>query len=121
MDKRTTITIAALILTVCSVLGASVRLAWDANSESDLAGYISHTGTNHGGPYPRSQDVGNVTTTTVSNLVEGVTYYFVVTAYNTSGLESEPSNEVSYTVASTSTWTTVPSKPQQPILSWPNS
>jgi hypothetical protein len=74
----------------------SVRLAWDANTESDLAGYVVHYGT-ASRSYTNSSDVGLVTTTTVSNLLEGVTYYFAVTAYNTSGLESEYSNEVSFT------------------------
>lgn len=76
---------------------ASVGLAWNANSESDLAGYRLYRGTNSG-VYTFVKDVGNVTTTTDTNLVEGVTYYFVVTAYNVAGLESEPSNQVSYKV-----------------------
>ncbi len=78
----------------------SVTLAWDANTESDLAGYIVHYG-NSSGSYTNAIDVGNVTLMSVSNLVEGATYYFVVTAYNTSGLESDPSNEVSYRIPST--------------------
>jgi len=73
----------------------SVTLVWDANTEPDLAGYISHWGPGTG-VYTNACDVGNVTTTVISNLVENCTYYFVVTAYNTSGLESEPSNEVVY-------------------------
>src|SRR5438552_175041 len=73
----------------------NVSLAWDANTESDLAGYIVNYGT-AAGQYTNLVDVGNVTNSTVSNLQYGVTYYFVVTAYNASGLESDPSNEVSY-------------------------
>ena len=81
-----------------SVLGGqSVTLAWDANTEPDLAGYIVHYGA-ASGSYTNAVDVGNTTTATVSNLVESCTYYFAVTAYNTSGLESDPSNEVSYSV-----------------------
>jgi Divergent InlB B-repeat domain len=37
---------------------------------------------------------------TVGNLKDGTTYFFTVTAINTAGLESEPSNEVSHTTPS---------------------
>lgn len=75
---------------------ASVTLAWDANIEPDLAGYKMHHGL-ESRKYTTRIDVGNVTTSVVNKLEEGVTYYFAVTAYNTSGLESDYSNEVSYT------------------------
>jgi hypothetical protein len=47
------------------------------------------------GVYTQSTDVGNTTTATASNLISGSTYYFVVTAYNSAGVESPHSNEVS--------------------------
>lgn len=71
----------------------SLTLAWDANQEPDVAGYILYYG-DACGHYTNSIDVGNVTTTIASNLVEGASYFFAVTAYNTSRLESAPSNEV---------------------------
>ncbi|MCP5524409.1 MAG: fibronectin type III domain-containing protein [Verrucomicrobiales bacterium] len=77
--------------------GEQVTLAWDANTEVDLAGYHLHYGP-ASGQYDFSQDVGNTTSVTVSNLTAGATYYFVVTAYNTAEAESGPSNEVAYTV-----------------------
>ncbi len=77
--------------------GNTVSLQWDANSEPDVAGYKIYYGTNSG-VYFVSVDVGNTTTTTVGNLTPGVTYYFAATAYNVSRLESDRSNEVSYTV-----------------------
>lgn len=73
----------------------SVSLQWDANVETDLAGYIVYIGTNSG-VYYTNVDVGNTTTTTIGNLKSGVTYYFAATAYNTSRLESGFSNEVSH-------------------------
>lgn len=76
---------------------ASVGLAWNANTESDLAGYRLYQGT-LSGTYSIVRDLGNVTATRPTNLEPGVTYFWIVTAYNTSGLESEPSNEVSYRV-----------------------
>ncbi len=91
------------ILTFLFVLGLSgavwaesVTLEWDANTESDLDGYKIYTGLSTG-TYDSTVDVGNVTTYTVLNLTAGTTYYFVATAYDTSGLESGYSNEVSYT------------------------
>lgn len=86
-----------LILTTIGYSIETVSLQWDANSEPDIAGYKVYYGTNSG-VYFASIDVGNTTTTTVGNLKEGVTYYFAATAYNTSRLESDRSNEVSYTV-----------------------
>src|SRR5690349_21646306 len=88
---------AGCILSVQSALG--VTLAWDRNSEPDIAGYILHSGTNSG-VYLNTVNVRNVTTNMVSGLTPGVTYYFAVTAYNTSGLESDFSNEISYTADS---------------------
>lgn len=73
----------------------SVTLAWDPNPETDLAGYIIYYGSANRN-YTNAVNVGNITTNTVSGLVDGVTYYFAVTAYNTNGLESNFSNEVSY-------------------------
>ena len=43
-----------------------------------------------------TQDAGAFTTFTVSGLPTGITYYFAVTAYNASGINSTYSNEVSY-------------------------
>jgi regulation of enolase protein 1 (concanavalin A-like superfamily) len=64
---------------------------WDANSEPDIAGYVLSYGSQPG-QYPISADVLNVTSWQLT-LSPG-RYYFVVQAYNTSGLMSERSNEV---------------------------
>jgi hypothetical protein len=87
-----------LIILVCSafeVEAAVVTLAWDLSSSPNIAGYRLHSGTTSG-VYSQTIEVGNVTSTLVSNLVAGKTYFFVVTAYNTKGVESAPSKEVSY-------------------------
>ena len=57
----------------------SVTLAWDANSEPNIAGYKLHYGTTKGEP-SQSVDVGNTTTATASNLNDETTYFFKVTA-----------------------------------------
>lgn len=72
---------------------ASVGLAWDPNTESDLAGYKVYSGTASRN-YTNVVTLGLVTTYTVTNVAYDITTFFAVTAYNTSGLESEFSNEV---------------------------
>ena len=79
------------------VEGASVTLAWDPNSEPNVAGYKVHYG-HSSQTYPFVVDAGNVNAQVINNLQEGVTYYFAVTAYNVVGLESDFSGEISYEV-----------------------
>src|SRR6266550_966200 len=74
----------------------NITLKWDPNPAPNLAGYRLYYGTNSG-VYTQEIDVGNMTAALISNLKEGRTYFFAVTAFNTAG-ESLPSNEVSYTV-----------------------
>jgi fibronectin type 3 domain-containing protein len=75
-------------------LAAQVRLAWDANTESDVAGYRIYYGTSPRS-YLSSVDVGNVTSYHLTGLRGGQTYYVAVSAYNSSGSESTYSSEVS--------------------------
>ncbi len=76
---------------------SSVTLAWDASPGGAIAGYRLYDGA-ASRTYTNTVDVGNATTGTLSNLVSGATYFFAVTAYDTNGLESDYSSEVSYTV-----------------------
>jgi dockerin type I repeat protein/fibronectin type III domain protein len=71
-----------------------VNLTWDANTESDLAGYRIHIGTSSRNYSLLTKDVGNVTAYSITTLVANTTYYFVVTAYDNAGNESLPSNEI---------------------------
>src|SRR5438132_30793 len=77
---------------------AQVTLAWDPNTEPDLAGYKLYYGTSSGS-YQFSVDVGNLTSYTLSGLLEGRIYYFAATDYNLSLNESGLSNEVSTAIA----------------------
>jgi hypothetical protein len=84
------------LLFVSTAHCADVSLSWNANPESDLAGYRLYWGKTGGSP-TQHIDAGNFTTGTITGLETGVRYFITVTAYNTSRLESGPSNEVSYT------------------------
>jgi hypothetical protein len=75
------------------VYSAQVALQWNANTDPTVTGYKVYYGTSSGN-YPTHVDVGETTTYTVSNLQDGVTYYFATTDYNASGTESGFSNEV---------------------------
>ena len=100
--------IVALTLIGCSAnaLAADVALSWSSNTEPDLAGYKVYYGAaSHG--YGSPVVIGLQTTYTVTGLSNG-TYYFSVTAFDTSGNESGFSNEVSKTISGV-TDTTPPS------------
>ncbi len=74
----------------------NVTLQWDANTESDLAGYRIYASTQSGVYTTAIADIPTGTETVTVEVPEGVTY-FVATAYDTAGNESEYSNEVSTT------------------------
>ena len=85
-----------LILCASRLQAATVTLAWDPNPEPDIGGYIISYGTSSGS-YSTAVDVGKVTTWGVS-LSPGFRYYFAAQAYNTGGLRSGFSTEVSTNV-----------------------
>src|SRR5262245_2219962 len=58
---------------------ASVTLVWNASPGTNVAGYNVYYGV-ASRTYTNKVNVGNVTNTTISGLVEGTTYYFAVTA-----------------------------------------
>ncbi len=75
-----------------------VTLDWDDNGETDLSGYTVYRATSSGGPYTAlngslltASDYGDGTVT------NGVTYYYVVSATDTSGNESDQGGEASAT------------------------
>ncbi len=75
----------------------AVTLEWDRNAEPNVAGYRLLYG-HVPGEYDQQLDAGNSTTATVTDLQPGWTYWFVVVAYNSLGMESDPSNVVTYDV-----------------------
>ena len=82
-----------VFITVPFAYSGSLIATWDANAESDLAGYKLYYGPESSN-YTKTIDVGDTTAYQVNNLTVGETYFFVVTAYDSSGNESAPSTEV---------------------------
>lgn len=73
----------------------SVTLAWDANTETDLAGYRLFFSKDQS-VWTHVKNLDRVTTATIE-LPEPGTWFFIIVAKNTAGLESIPSNMVEYT------------------------
>lgn len=95
-------TLTFLLFVGHTALAADVTLAWDPNSETDLAGYgIYFRKSTSGPPYDlfgyvtlaELKDVNNPTFT-VTNLEKGFQYFFAATAYDTDGNESYYSTSV---------------------------
>ena len=82
-----------ILISPQTAYSAQTPLEWDANREPDLAGYRIHYGVASRN-YDTIVDIGNYTSCTISELQEGQTYYFAVTAYDQDGNESGYSNEV---------------------------
>jgi len=70
---------------------APITLAWNASPSSNVTSYVLYWGTNNNAWF-QSTNVGPELTATV-DLPPG-TWFFVVTARNSDGLESDPSNPV---------------------------
>lgn len=84
-----------------ALLSGPILLTWSKAPESNIAGYVIYVG-RVPGQYIQSFDVGLTSTPDAPSYLfptapDG-TYYFVVTAKDTTGHESEKSNEVSKTV-----------------------
>ncbi|MBH0204532.1 MAG: fibronectin type III domain-containing protein [Nitrospira sp.] len=78
----------------------TARLSWDASTGTDIAGYKIYLATASGAyGAPIATTSTDVTTYTVTGLVIGATYFFVVTAFNLDGTESTFSNEVSKSIS----------------------
>ncbi|MGD1041576.1 MAG: cellulase family glycosylhydrolase [Sedimentisphaerales bacterium] len=75
-----------------------VLLNWNNNTEPDLAGYNVYRSTTSGSGYVKlNSSLLTSSDYTDTNVVNGITYYYVVTAVDTAGLESVNSGEVSAT------------------------
>lgn len=91
----------ALIIIVVAgqAIAAEIKLEWDASDSTGVSGYKVYYGTQSGN-YTSSADAGLQTNYTLTGLADGQTYYVATTAYDSSGAESDFSNEISATTAS---------------------
>ncbi len=100
-STRLFLTAALLLAMILASFGAAysadVILAWNPNTEPELAGYKLYYGNAtraySSGVNADIADLNNPSTT-FSGIEEGKTYYFAVTAYDSYGNESDYSNEV---------------------------
>jgi hypothetical protein len=86
---------------------SQLTLAWDSSADSTVVGYRLYQG-GVSQTYTNVIDVGNVTSATLTNLLAGGTYFFAVTAYTASGVESGFSTELTYTAVVTPPPPTLP-------------
>ena len=112
--------IVIIMLLPAIAFAATIQVNWNPNTEEDLAGYRLYVGT-ASGQYGEPVDVGNVTGHVMEITPEyGATYYFALTAYDTSGNESGYSDEATCFVPDSG----APEKPTglraiiQAIVSW---
>lgn len=112
--KKLFIIICILAMAGVAWADSNVTFQWTPNTENDLAGYRVHRGTQTGGPYTQvGSDVacGPNDSTCCEfvdmNIPDG-TYFWVATAFDTSGNESGYSNEVTDMLDSTA-----PAPPQE--------
>lgn len=86
--------------TVAFAADCTQRFSWLPNPGSDIAGYKIYYGSTNGGPYPNAVDIVAPTPVDgrilgeVTGIICDETYYFVCTAYNTTGVESAYSPQV---------------------------
>lgn len=91
----------ALLPTICLLTlaftahAADVALTWDANTETDLAGYRVYQGSGSApATFTKVQEITAPTTSATIKGLDNTSHSFAVTAYNTAGLESSYSNVV---------------------------
>ena len=97
---------AAVLLLGCSLIffaqiptasASTVTLAWDPSADTNVSSYNIYYG-GASGSYTNEISAGDITSAVVSGLSEGATYFFAATAVDSTGDESDFSNEISYSV-----------------------
>ena len=112
-----------MLSTTVSMAATNVSFRWQPNVEPDLAGYRVWRSATSGGPYTMIGEIpcGPSDSTCAEFTEMGVpdgTYFWVATAHDTEGFQSDYSNEATDTLDSTA-----PAPPQnltiwQKILAW---
>jgi hypothetical protein len=107
------VSVSVLILFPFVTHGAEITLAWDANTEPDLAGYNIYFGTASRN-YSEPINVGDVTEVTLTGFNDGGTYYFAATAYDEDDNESAYSEELVHTFSNGKPINNNPTTPSVP-------
>ena len=113
MGETFAVLASVLILFPFVTHGAEITLAWDANTEPDLAGYNIYFGT-ASRDYSDPIDVGDVTEVTLTGFDDGGTYYFAATAYDEDDNESAYSEELVHTFSNGKPINSNPTTPSIP-------
>lgn len=87
----------AVLLQAQDFSTASVGLTWTPNTEPDIAGYRIHYSTGTNAPLI-VQVASNVNSVTITNIPYNTPYAYYATAFNTRGMESDPSESITYSV-----------------------
>jgi hypothetical protein len=90
-----------LLLPFFVLITSPVTFTWDVpiTGTSDLSGYRLYVSTNKGGPYTKYFSTSNTNIVIANtNFISLKTNYIMVVAVSTNGIESDPSNEISFVV-----------------------
>jgi len=100
-DSTTTAT-AAITVDPTPTAQHTVDLNWSPSTSANITGYNVYRGTNSGGPYSQINSGGLVASTLYmdASVASGQTYYYVVTAVNSSAIEGADSNQAQAVVPS---------------------
>lgn len=96
--KRLCLVILMLAMICPNARAGTVTLAWTPSTASDAASYVVFTGTTPTNLTPNVTVSATYTNATVSNLVDGVAYYFAAATVNTAGVTSVLSSTVSWVI-----------------------
>jgi len=88
----------AMLMALPALQAASVTLTWSPSPDPTVVGYNIYYGL-ASGVYTWSNNVGNVTNFTITNLAPDTTYYFAATSYDILGVESVYSPEFAVTTS----------------------
>ena len=87
-------TVFVCLLVSVFAAGYSVTFNWDQSESRGIVADKIYCGRHSGGPYPYTHRTKQPTTTFEIPTAPAGTYYCVVTAIDSKGMESKPSNEV---------------------------
>ena len=93
--RRVTLQLISAVFLSVSAFADTIWLEWDRNSDTNVAGYRVYYGQSSRA-YDSVIEASNETAVVLPVLASGKTYYFAVTAYSIDALESDFSEEVSY-------------------------